>query len=381
MFVKQTDKTILHMLLAAVVILLAAMDALGCQEQTLQKAIDQAVQQEMQRQEAVGVAIGVIRDGKVFHTSGHGWADRAQQVPVKNNTLFRWASISKPLTAIVAMQLVEQDKLDLDADIRLLVPEFPDKGTPITMRQLLGHLGGIVHYGNGRVVRTKRNYKQSNPYKDVILALDRFKESPLVAEPGAAYAYTTHGYILASAVAQRSGKAPYHLQVRDRISRPLKLKTLQPDYQWRKIPGRAVGYRKKQGEIIPSTDTDVSWKLGGGGWISNVDDLASFAAGLMGDELVTPETKKVMWTRQRNNKGDMIRYGLGFRVSSTRNGLQVMHSGSQEKTRTQLTIYPDQGHGVVVMTNSEYADPDEFTKVIYKAINDHAKRHEPPNDK
>ena len=84
------------------------------------------------------MAVGIIQNGNVTYTAGYGWSDRENEIPVSNETLFRWASISKPLTAVAAMQLVEQDKLALDEDVRVSVPEFPDKGTPITMRQLLG---------------------------------------------------------------------------------------------------------------------------------------------------------------------------------------------------------------------------------------------------
>ena len=362
-------------------VLLLSMSSTSSSRNSLQDSIDQAVQSEMERQKAVGVAIGVIQNGKIIHTSGYGWADQEKMIPVQRGTMFRWASISKPLTAVAAMQLVEQDQLDLDADIRLVVPEFPDKGKRITMRQLLGHLGGIVHYRNGPVVKTSRTYGESHPHKDVVLALDRFKESPLVAEPGAEFAYTTHGYILASAVIQRSGKQPYHLQVRDRVTRPLKLNTLQPDYQWQSIPGRAVGYRRKDGKIVPSRDTNVSWKLGGGGWISNIGDLASFAEALMTDELVSAESRKIMWTRQRNAEGKQLTYGLGFGISGSGDSMRITHSGSQEKTRTRLTIYPEQGHGVVIMTNSEYADPEQFTKAIYKAMTDHQQQFGPEKDR
>ena len=364
-----------HILLLLAMLLsgFAASNASDAIDPSLRKAIDDAVEKEMARQQAVGVAIGVIQDGEVAYTACYGWADREKKVRVGRKTLFRWASIGKPLTAVVAMQLFEQGKLDLDADIREAVPEFPDKGTPITMRQLLGHLGGIVHYTNGPVIETKRDYSMRHPYKDVILALDRFKESPLVAKPGAKFAYTTHGYILASAVIQRCGEQPFALQIRDRISKPLKLKTLRPDYQWQRFPGRAVGYRIKDGQITPSTDTDVSWKLGGGGWVSNIDDLATFASALAGDELLSRETRQMMWTAQETSDGKKTGYGLGFGLSGSGSDLKVLHTGVQEKVRTRMEIYPEKKYGVVVMTNSENAEPGDMMAVIDNAIREHSR--------
>jgi CubicO group peptidase (beta-lactamase class C family) len=299
-------------------------------------------------------------------------ADRETGTPVDSSTLFRWASISKPLTAVAAMQLVEAGRLDLDADVRTLVPEFSAKatpiGTPVTMRQLLAHLGGIVHCSNGPVVRTVREYEQANPYQSVILALDTFAESPLVNQPGKKFAYTTHGYILASAVVERAGGAAYADQVIERICKPLGLTTLQPDYQWISIPDRAVGYRKIAGVVVPTTNTDVSWKLGGGGWISNIHDLAAFGAGMLGDAVLSAESRKTMWTRQQTIAGEQLGYGLGWDVSEPNERLRVAHNGSQEKTQTRLVLYPDDAHGIAVMTNSEYAKPGAITTAIYRAI-------------
>jgi len=77
--------------------------------------VDQAVTQQMERQKAVGVAVGVIRDGKVAYLKGYGFPDREQQFAVSTKSMFRWALISKTRTAIAAMQLVEEGRLDLNS--------------------------------------------------------------------------------------------------------------------------------------------------------------------------------------------------------------------------------------------------------------------------
>jgi CubicO group peptidase (beta-lactamase class C family) len=332
-------------------------------------AVDRAVQAEMEKEGIIGLAVGVVRDGEVAYAKGYGLADRESALPVTSKTLFRWASCAKPLTAVAAMQLVEAGTLRLDADVRSLVPEFPDKGNVITVRQLLCHQGGIVHYSNGKVIPTKRSYPTPHPFADVVLALDTFKDSPLVNRPGEKYSYTTHGYILVSAAVQRAGRQPFADQVRDRIAKPLDMTTLRPDYQWEAIPNRAVGYACNGGVVARSTDTDVSWKLGGGGFVSNVDDFARFAAGLINRRLVNEKTETMMWEPQKLRSGETTSYGLGFGVDVNTNGrLRVSHSGSQEKTRTRLVIYPRERHGVVVMTNSEWVDPGKFTTLVYTAL-------------
>lgn len=333
-------------------------------------AIDAAVEAGMRRDGAVGVAVGVIENGEIVYLKGYGYADREKKIPVTTQTMFRWASVSKPVTAIAAMQLVERGKLDLDADVRRYVPEFPDKGVKITLRDVLRHQAGIVHYDNGPVIRTEKTYADAHPYADVVVALDTFKDSPLVNAPGAKYAYSTHGYILASAVVQRAGAEPFAQQVRERIIEPLHLSTMQPDYQWLAIANRAVGYRKDGEAVVPSTDTDVSWKLGGGGYISDVGDFAAFAKGLIDGRLVGAQTAAQMWTRQTLRDGTPTNYGLGFNVGVVGDGerLRVAHDGSQEKTRTRLEIYPRERRGVVIMTNSEWVDPHPYSEAVFLAL-------------
>jgi CubicO group peptidase (beta-lactamase class C family) len=322
----------------------------------------------MNQRELVGVAVGVIRGGRVVYLKGFGFEDHEAGIPVTRVTLFRWASISKTLTAVTAMQLAERGQLDLDADVRTYVPEFPDKGEVITSRQLLCHQGGIVHYKNGPVMRVRRKYDVPHPFESVIVALDRFKKSPLIAPPGQKYSYTTHGFILLSAVVERAGGERFADQVRKRIVEPLGLGTLQPDYQWREIPHRAVGYRKRKGRVVRSTNTDVSWKLGGGGYLSNIDDMARYATGLINRRLVSKATETAMWTPQKTADGKQTKYGLGFFVNRRGKTPLVAHGGSQEKTKTQLTIRPREGSGVVVMSNSEYANPKRLVAIIEKAL-------------
>jgi CubicO group peptidase (beta-lactamase class C family) len=330
--------------------------------------VDQAVQAAMEKGKIVGLAIGIIDQGEVVYLQGYGFADQDNQVSVTSKSMFRWASVSKPITAVAAMQLVDKGQLDLDADVRQLVPEFPDHGATITMRHLLSHQSGIVHYMNGKVVKTNRRYLQPNPFIDVVLALDNFKESPLIHKPGEKMSYTTHGYILASAVVERAGKQPFATQVKERINKPLGLRTLRPDYQWEQIPYRVVGYRKKGEEIVASNDADVSWKLGGGGFISNIDDMAKFASGLIKRQLVSEKAEKEMWMPQKLANGEATNYGLGFGIQNEGDQLRVSHSGGQEKTRTMLIIYPKQRRGIVLMTNCEWVNPGQVANDVWKNI-------------
>ncbi len=321
------------------------------------RRVDECVGRALAQHGLVGVAVAVVADGRLAHARGYGMADREAGVAVSPTaTLFRWASISKPVTGVAAMQLVERNKLDLDADVRALVPEFPAKPYTVTARQLLTHQGGIVHYTNGPLVRTERTYDVEHPFADVVLALDLFKESPLLCEPGTKHNYTTHGFILLGAVVQRAGGAAFWAQVRERIAEPAGMTTFQPDYDWVAVEGRTQGYRRVGDEIVRSADGDVSWKLPGGGFTSSVVDLARFAQALLRGSLLEPETQAAMFAPQSTSAGRETAYGLGIGVGNVDGVPCVSHSGAQDKTRTMLFVFPSRQLAVAVMTNSEWAD-------------------------
>lgn len=143
--------------------------------------IEDAVSKFMATTHAPGVSVAVVENGEYEWGAGFGFADLENNVPASEHTLFRLGSISKPLTAVGALELWERGKIDLDASVQKYCP-FPEKQTPITTREVMGHLGGIRHYKQGPDDLEIGNTKHfDNPIQ---AGLDFFKNDPLVAEPG-----------------------------------------------------------------------------------------------------------------------------------------------------------------------------------------------------
>lgn len=309
--------------------------------------------EELEGSNAVGASVVVVEGGRILDVRCAGWEDLARDIPASGRTRYRWASLAKPLTAVATLQLVEDGRLDLERDVRELVPEFPDKGHTITAHQLLAHHAGIAHYGNGTIVATEREYDVPHPWADRILCLDLFRESPLIAEPGERFSYSTFGYMLLGAVVERAGGAPFEEQVQERILAPLGMRTMQPDYPWLEIPHRAVGYRGLRiGMATLDPELDVSWKLPAGGWISTVEDLGRFAAGLLGGELLEPGTRKKMFTSKVPADGRDPHYGYGVGVYRLGDVEVVSHSGQQSMASTFLLLCPEEDLGVGVLSNT-----------------------------
>ena len=114
-----------------------------------QQAVDAAIETFMQKKKVPGLSAAIVVDWQLCYERGYGLADVENEVPATPQTMYRLASISKMLTAVAVLQLVESGELDLDAPIQTYVPGFPQKQAPVTCELLLKHQSGIRHYKSG----------------------------------------------------------------------------------------------------------------------------------------------------------------------------------------------------------------------------------------
>ncbi|HMO16017.1 MAG TPA: serine hydrolase domain-containing protein [Pirellulaceae bacterium] len=334
----------------------------------LARIVDGAVLAEMERQKLVGVSVGIIQNSRVVYTQGYGFANLKTRVPVDDNSIFNWASNSKPFMAVAAMQLIQNGQLELDKPIETYIPDLPDHVKPITTRQLLCHQSGIPHYTNGKIVSSGKKVDVHQEL-DPLNAINRFVMSPLIFEPGTKTDYSSHAYVLLSAVVQSAGKEPIDRQLLMRIGKPLNLKSMQLDVPFDGQKNWVSAYRSAEGQPQEVPDYAHFWKHGAGGYKSDVKDFARFAQALMNYELISADTSKIMWTLQKTSTGETSTFGLGVSVEGKGKSLKISHGGSQDETKTRMVIYPNQKHGIVVMCNTQSCDPGQISTAIYKAIN------------
>jgi len=334
---------------------------LACASLAAQGALDLDLRRMLEQKRAAdgipGLSCAAWIGDEVVFARGFGESDVENGVAATERTVYRLASISKTVTAVLAMQLVEQGALDLDRDLFGLVEHWPKKRWPVTTRQLLGHLGGVRHY-RGEGESTRR-------FPDQRASLGRFAADPLLHEPGSRYRYTTYGFNLIAATVETLHGASWAELVADRIAAVAGASTLQDDDQRRIIPHRAQGYFRFGGELFNSRLMDSSYKLGGGGLCSAAPDLARFGQALLAEEYVSEATLRLMWTSQETAAGEPTGYGMGFRVGELDGGLQVGHTGAQSRVSTTLQMLPDVGVGVVILCNLEGV---KFAQVAAEAL-------------
>jgi serine beta-lactamase-like protein LACTB, mitochondrial len=311
-------------------------------------AVDTAINRFMAEKRVPGLSAAIVTEGQLSFERGYGLADVENQVPASPATVYRLASISKMLTAVAAMQLVEHGKLDLAATIQKYVPSFPEKAAPITAELLLKHQSGIRHY-KGDEVRSAVFYNR------VTDSLPIFQNDPLLFTPGEKFSYTTYGYNLLGAAIEAASGQDYVRYVQEHVCQPSGMTTIRPDNPYQIIPHRAAGYRIKgspaKGELLNDFMVDVSNKIPGGGWCSTAGDLGRFAIALADGKLVSRETLERMWTPQVAADGKASGYGYGCNISVVNGQRLIAHSGGQPKVSTYLVISPERRAAVALMCN------------------------------
>jgi len=351
------------LLLAAAPARLAAQARPGLPAEVVQQ-IEQAVTAEMSKWRVPAVSVAVATGGELRYSRGFGMSDLENFVPAKAATVYRLGSISKPITAVAAMQLVERGKLDLDAPVQKYVPSFPAKPWPLTSRHLLGHLGGIRHY------RGDQEFGSTKTYPNLLETLKIFQDDPLLSEPGTKYSYTTYGFSLLGAVVESASGMRFVDYLKENIFKPAGMSTMGPDEVSRITPNRARGYhRTTAGEIENCGLADTSNKIPGGGLSSSVEDLVKFAIAVQRGVLLRKETVERMFTRQKTRDGQLVNYGLGWFVREQEGRKTVTHGGSQQGTATNLYLSPADGPLVAVMTNLDgWSGPAALTEQIAKVV-------------
>jgi len=312
-----------------------------------QQALESALTAAMHRHGIPGLSAAVATDGTVRFSSGYGMADVENSVPALPSTVYRLASVAKPITAVAVLQLAAQGKLDLDAPVQRYVPGYPEKPWPITGRQLLCHQSGVRQW-------TEEEFLSTRHYGSLAESLEFFKDDPLLFEPGTRTHYSSLAYnLLGSAVETASGQG-FLDYLRDSVFAPAGMTSARGDDVFALIAHRAAGYRKTPaGELINSALSDTSNRVPGGGLVASAEDAVRFAVALESGVLLKKDAREQMFARQKTKDGRLTGYGLGWTVGTEHGRREVYHIGGQPRVSTVLYLLPDRGVTLAIFTNLE----------------------------
>jgi CubicO group peptidase (beta-lactamase class C family) len=320
--------------------------------------------QQMKRDQVPGMTIGFIRWGheEEVWVEAFGYSDLENQIPAKAESAYRLGSVSKPMTAVAVLQLAEQGKIDLDAEVQRYVPYFPKKQWPITVRQLLGHIGGISHYKD---YETEGRIKEHKTTREAIAIFENFD---LIAEPGTKYSYSSYGYNLLGAVVEGASGISFGEYMTKNVWEKVGTQNTRLDDPADVIPNRVRGYRILKDQIKNSEFVDISSRFGAGGTRSTVPDLLKFAKGLVEGKLLSPQSMDLVYTSLATKDGRYVDYSAGWGTPNVNGHFVIRHSGSQQETSTVLICFPAMKLAIACAINQEDSGASVFANRLYEIL-------------
>jgi CubicO group peptidase (beta-lactamase class C family) len=288
-----------------------------------------------------GCAAAIVRGGGIAYERGYGIASLEHDIAITPSTVFDIASVSKQFTAAVTLQLVADGKLSLDDDVRKYVPELPDYGAKITIRNLLHHTSGLRDYTD-LLGNFGYNGEDLTGDHEALMLLTRQKA--LNFAPGTDYSYSNSNFFLLSIIAKRaSGKSLRDL-MRERIFAPLGMTSSDlADDHARVIHHRATGYDPRgDGEFA----VDMSdWEsTGDGGVNTSVEDLAKWMTN--GQRFIQP-----LLVHDKLASGETPDYGFGIVDMKRGEHRLIFHDGAWAGYRAAVFMLPDDDLSIAITCN------------------------------
>lgn len=340
-------------------------------KEDLQSFMDGTFQKKMKEQHVPGAVITIVKDGQVIFSKGYGYADLENKVPMTaDKTLVRIASVSKLFTYTAMMQLYEQGKVDLKADVNKYLKGYTLKNeypAPVTVEELLTHTSGI---DDNRIADLSKNKRDLLPMNDFLK-----KHLPkVVRKPGTIINYSSYDTALAGGIIEQVSGEPLNNFIQDNIFKPLEMKDsiLNRDMNPK---GLESGYQYENGKIVKAKAVEGYFNnYAIGGIISTSDDMAKFMIaqlnnGAYKDKRILKESTAInMHSQHATFDGRLPGMAYGFNEKIINGYRAIEHLGySPDNIYSDMTLFPEENLGVFISINQGMNNvPDEVVGEIVK---------------
>ncbi|RFS26334.1 class A beta-lactamase-related serine hydrolase [Chitinophaga silvatica] len=332
--------------------------------------VDSAVTAFMQRYQVPGMAIAITHHGKLIYSKGYGFADTINHIRATPNNLFRIASVSKSITAVAILKLVEAGKCSLADKVfgekailgtRYGHQPYNKQLQEITIKQLLQHTSG--GWGNNSNDPMFSHPKMS---ADELISWT-IDHQPLQHPPGTVYDYSNFGYCILGRIIEKLSKQSYESYVQQAVLKPCGISTMQ-------IGGNTLQNKRKDEVIYYGQNAEqpyiynITRMDAHGGWIASANDLAKFLVQIDGfpnpKDILTAASISALTTGSAANSG----YALGLAVNPYNNW---WHSGSLPGTASEIIRGHNEFNWVMLCnTRTDGAFFNDLDGLLWKAVND-----------
>jgi CubicO group peptidase (beta-lactamase class C family) len=337
--------------LAALALVLAFCGSAAAQSVPADVRVDAFINKEMAGKGIPGLALAVLRNGRLVLAGTYGFANLETETPVRPTSVFELASLTKPFTATAVMLLVRDGRVGLDDSLAKYIDGAPDDWKAVKISHLLSHTAGFVELVEPEWA--------GSPLMDVTteLQLDLVKREPRLFPPGTNASYSDPGYFLLGLVVEKASGFRYADFMGARVFEPLGMTSTSVLDQSKIIKGRVAPYSIRRGRLGRGR-RDWQHELPSHfGVFSSLEDLVKWEGALASGTLLPKAVLEEMWTPARLNDGRPALvngrpYGFGWELGEWNGRRAVGHGGF---AGTYMQRFPDDGLTVIVLTNLDLA--------------------------
>lgn len=317
-------------------------------------------------------AVLVSHNGKVIYKNGYGFANMEWNIPNQSDTKFRIASITKPFTSILIMQLVAEGTLELHKPISDYLPDYPKKnGDQITIHHLLSHTSGTPNTYESNIPISPYPGKQRPEH-----LIHEFNHLPLKFTPGERFDYSNSGYMVLGYLLETVTGQTYEAMLKSKILEPLGMVNTGVDKHRAIIKNRAKGYFKGFGAYYNANYIDMSTIPAVGNMYATVADLFLLDQALHTEKLLPKKYLDLMFTKHAVDEGYGGHQGYGWelihrQVGNTRDKVATIgHTGVIDGFCALFTRIPSSNSTIIFLNNTRKAFLNTMTTAITGILND-----------
>jgi D-alanyl-D-alanine carboxypeptidase len=321
--------------------------------------VDAFVASAMERSAIPGLSMAIVHDGAVVYEKAYGVADLENSIPVAPQSPFKIASLTKPITAIAVLQLVERGLVALDRPVIDYLDDLPPQWRATTVRQLLAHTSGLPDYLQAPAWSWRDSWRLERNHQEVI-AMAAAAAMTFRSGEGMKYSNTNY-YVLGMLIEHASGRS-YAEYLDAHIFKPLGMSNSRLDRAADLVPRRVRGYTSERGNLRNAEFASDTWAYAEGGVITTASDLAKLEHALHTESVLTKASIDLMWTPTKlndgrdgvigdNGAGQPNHYGLGWFISSYKGRRLILAGGNKPGYTCTFFRFIDEGLTIILVSN------------------------------
>lgn len=298
--------------------------------------------------DAPGAVIGVVENGKLTFSKAYGKANLTHDLDFELNMPTNIGSVSKQFTTFAILLLEQQGLLSIEDDVRKHIPEFPDFGEVIMVKNLMNHTNGLREVYNLMPI-TGWNGEDKLLREEVLNILK--KQTELQVGPGEEFNYNNSAFIMLAEIVERKTDMDFPTWMKENVFEPLEMNdTYVRSNPTEIIPRATQGYSQGEHGIVESGDLYAAY--GAGGIYTTPNDLTKWLTNFESKQLGGAEILNKLVTPEVLKNGDTLDYAFGIGVGEYRGLKRYSHTGADIAHRAGMIYYPEINSGIIALSNN-----------------------------